>query len=123
MVHITILILEYIVYSGLDGGDRVALDERFRDTDAPPRQYDKEDHRFILKGKLSNKIGTLLYLARNSSAKKHKQNICEKLYSDTGPHFAPMEILNCLAQKRGYKVIYPPQQHGIPMKTGAMDDK
>ena len=40
-----------------------------------------------------------------------------------GPHFAPMEILNCLAQERGYKIIYPPQQHGIPLKPGAMDDK
>ena len=63
MVHITVLILVNIVYSGLDGGDRVALDERFRDTDAPPRQYDKEDHRFILKGKLSNKMSALLYLS------------------------------------------------------------
>ena len=42
---------------------------------------------------------------------------------NTGPYFPPMEILNCLAQQRGYKMIYPPQQHGIPMKTGAMDDK
>ena len=42
---------------------------------------------------------------------------------DAGPYFPPMEILNCLAQQRGYKMIYPPQQHGIPMKTGAMDDK
>ena len=42
---------------------------------------------------------------------------------DAGPYFPPMEILNCLAQQRGYKMIYPPQQHGIPMKTGAMVDK
>ena len=41
----------------------------------------------------------------------------------TGPHFAPMEILNCLAQERGYKVEYNPQQHGIPLKQGATDDK
>ena len=40
-----------------------------------------------------------------------------------GPHFAPMEILNCLAQERGYKVEYNPQQHGIPLKQGATDDK
>jgi hypothetical protein len=41
----------------------------------------------------------------------------------SGPHFAPMEILNCLAQERGYKVEYNPQQHGIPLKQGATDDK
>ena len=40
-----------------------------------------------------------------------------------GPYFAPMEILNCLAQERGYKVEYNPQQHGIPLKQGATDDK
>ena len=40
-----------------------------------------------------------------------------------GPHFAPMEILNCLAQERGYKVEYNPQQHAIPLKQGATDDK
>ena len=34
-----------------------------------------------------------------------------------------MEILNCLAQERGYKVEYNPQQHGIPLKQGATDDK
>ena len=34
-----------------------------------------------------------------------------------------MEILNCLAQQRGYKLMYPPQQHGIPLKPGAIDDK
>ena len=34
-----------------------------------------------------------------------------------------MEILNCLAQERGYKVEYNPQQHAIPLKQGATDDK
>ena len=34
-----------------------------------------------------------------------------------------MEILNCLGQERGYKTNYPPQQHGIPLKQGATDDK
>jgi len=28
-----------------------------------------------------------------------------------------------LAQERGYKVEYNPQQHGIPLKQGATDDK
>ena len=37
--------------------------------------------------------------------------------------FYSMEILNCLAQERGYKVEYNPQQHGIPLKQGATDDK
>ena len=49
--------------------------------------------------------------------------ISKQILLNLGPHFAPMEILNCLAQQRGYKMIYPAQQHGIPMKTGAMDDK
>ena len=47
-----VVVLIYNFNSGLDAGDRVALDERFRHTDAPPRQYDKEDRRFILKGNL-----------------------------------------------------------------------
>ena len=49
--------------------------------------------------------------------------ITKNIIITSGPHFAPMEILNCLAQERGYKIIYPPQQHGIPLKPGAMDDK
>ena len=40
-----------------------------------------------------------------------------------GPHFAPMEVLNCLAQERGYKIAFFPQQHAIPNHPGAMDDK
>lgn len=80
---------DIVVLSGLDSGDRKALDAKFKPTDAPPCQFDKEDLRFVLKG----------------------------------PHFAPMEILNCLAQERGYKVEYNPQQHGIPLKQGATDDK
>jgi len=80
---------DIVVISGLDAGDRIALDYKFKKSGAPPCQYDKEDRRFVMRG----------------------------------PHFAPMEILNCLAQERGYKIIYPPQQHGIPLKPGAMDDK
>jgi len=80
---------DIVVLSGLDSGDRKALDAKFKPTDAPPCQFDKEDLRFVLKG----------------------------------PHFAPMEILNCLAQERGYKVEYNPQQHAIPLKQGATDDK
>jgi len=80
---------DIVVLSGLDSGDRRALDAKFKPTDAPPCQYDKEDLRFVMKG----------------------------------PHFAPMEILNCLAQERGYKIDYNPQQHGIPLKQGATDDK
>ena len=34
-----------------------------------------------------------------------------------------MEILNCLGQERGYKIDFNPQQHGIPLKQGATDDK
>ena len=35
----------------LDAGDRKALDAKFKPTDAPPCQFDKEDLRFVLKGK------------------------------------------------------------------------
>lgn len=35
---------------GLDAGDRLALDAKFKPTDAPPCQYDKEDLRFVMKG-------------------------------------------------------------------------
>ena len=34
-----------------------------------------------------------------------------------------MEVLNCLAQERGYKIAFFPQQHAIPNHPGAMDDK
>ena len=38
-------------FLGLDAGDRKALDAKFKPTDAPPCQFDKEDLRFVLKGK------------------------------------------------------------------------
>ena len=38
-------------FLGLDSGDRKALDAKFKPTDAPPCQFDKEDLRFVLKGK------------------------------------------------------------------------
>ena len=43
----------YLIFSflGLDAGDRKALDAKFKPTDAPPCQFDKEDLRFVLKGK------------------------------------------------------------------------
>ena len=42
---------------GLDAGDRLALDAKFKPTEAPPCQYDKEDMRFVMKGnKLNGKI-------------------------------------------------------------------
>ena len=41
-----------IIYClGLDAGDRKALDAKFKPTDAPPCQFDKEDLRFVLKGR------------------------------------------------------------------------
>ena len=36
--------------SGLDAGDRIALFDRFEGAGETPCQYDKEDHRFVLKG-------------------------------------------------------------------------
>ena len=43
----------YLMFAflGLDAGDRKALDAKFKPTDAPPCQFDKEDLRFVLKGK------------------------------------------------------------------------
>ena len=35
---------------GLDAGDRKALDQKYKPTEAPPCQFDKEDLRFVLKG-------------------------------------------------------------------------
>ena len=40
-------------FLGLDSGDRKALDAKFKPTDAPPLQFDKEDLRFVLKGNFS----------------------------------------------------------------------
>ena len=36
---------------GLDAGDRIALDYKFKRSGAPPCQYDKEDRRFVMRGK------------------------------------------------------------------------
>ena len=77
------------VLSGLDAGDRKALDQRFRSDDYPNCQIDKEDKRFVLKG----------------------------------PAFNMMEVINTLVQERGYQIEYNPQQHGIPLKAGNVDDK
>ena len=38
-------------YIGLDAGDRIALSTRFEGAGEPPCQYDKEDRRFVLKGR------------------------------------------------------------------------
>ena len=40
-----------------------------------------------------------------------------------GTSFNPIDIINVLTEQRGYKVEYNPQQHGIPLKQGNMDDK
>ena len=40
-----------------------------------------------------------------------------------GPKFNPIIVINILVQERGYKVMYNPQQHGIPMKKDQTDDK
>ena len=40
-----------------------------------------------------------------------------------GTSFNPIDIINVLTEKRGYKVEYNPQQHGIPLKQGNVDDK
>ena len=70
-------------------------------------------YRFIVKNKLSIKLNNSLLLS-----------IASKLILlFLGPHFAPMEVLNCLAQERGYKIAFFPQQHAIPNHPGAMDDK
>ena len=118
--------IQFLLYLlGLDSGDRKALDAKFKPTDAPPCQFDKEDLRFVLKGKA--------YFQTFSSLRINESliywNWFEASWLETnkhffkGPHFAPMEILNCLAQERGYKVEYNPQQHTIPLKQGATDDK
>lgn len=74
--------------TGLDDGDKRAIDQHFKETDLPCQQ-DKEDGRFVLKG------------------------AC----------FSPMEVINTLTEQRGYKIEYNPQQHGIPLKQGNLDDK
>ena len=105
---------------GLDAGDRKALDAKFKPTDAPPCQFDKEDLRFVLKGRnhqsLARCFVTILIFWVIDDITTYQLLFL-------GPHFAPMEILNCLAQERGYKVEYNPQQHAIPLKQGATDDK
>jgi len=77
---------DMVVLSGLDTGDRKALDVHFKKDQC---LMDTEDRRFVLKG----------------------------------PQFPPMEVINCLVQERGYSVQYNPQQHAIPPKQGATDDK
>ena len=40
-----------------------------------------------------------------------------------GPKYNPMVIVNILAEERGYKILYNPQQRSIPLKQGSTDDK
>lgn len=40
-----------------------------------------------------------------------------------GPKFNPTTVINVLIKDRGYRIAYPPQQHGIPLKQGSTDDK
>jgi hypothetical protein len=40
-----------------------------------------------------------------------------------GARFNPLNIINVLTKERGYKMMYSPQQHGIPLKQGSTDDK
>ena len=79
---------DVIFISGLDEGDRRALEKFYRGSD-PPCQLDPEDNPFVLKG----------------------------------PKFNPLTVINILSMERGYKIMYNPQQHGIPLKQGSTDDK
>ena len=40
-----------------------------------------------------------------------------------GARFNPMDVINILGKERGYKVVYNPQQRGIPLKSDATNDK
>merc|ERR1719391_125283 len=70
---------DIIVISGLDTGDRLALEQKYSACD-PPCLLDSSDGRFVLKG----------------------------------PCYNPMDVLNCLFARRGYKVQGQPQQRSLP---------
>lgn len=48
--YVDMTLLTFNLLSGLDAGDRIALFTRFEGAGETPCQYDKEDHRFVLKG-------------------------------------------------------------------------
>ena len=73
--------------SGLDTGDRQALEQKYVDSD-PPCLLDSSDGRFVLKG----------------------------------PGYNPMDVMNCLMVRRGYKMQGAPQQRSLP-NVNNKDDK
>jgi len=70
---------DIVVISGLDPGDRQALEQKYSGHD-PPCLLDSSDGRFVLKG--------------------------------TG--YNPMDVMNCLMTRRGYKMQGSPQQRTLP---------
>ena len=67
--------------------------------------------------KFSDKIGC----SENLIIGCTKLNLWKSLH--LGAYFAPLDVVNCLVEERGYKFIFYPQQHGTPLRPGAMDDK
>merc|ERR1719397_512514 len=78
---------DIIVISGLDIGDRQALEQKYSGCD-PPCLLDSSDGRFVLKGVSYN----------------------------------PMDVMNCLMIRRGYKMQGNPQQRSLP-NVHNKDDK
>jgi len=70
---------DIIVISGLDTGDRQALEQKYSGCD-PPCLLDSSDGRFVLKGAGYN----------------------------------PMDVINCLMARRGYRMQGAPQQRTLP---------
>jgi len=70
---------DIIVISGLDQGDRQALEQRYAGCD-PPCLLDSSDGRFVLKG----------------------------------VNYNPLDVMNVLMLRRGYKVEGDPQQRTLP---------
>lgn len=70
---------DIVVISGLDKGDRQALEQKYTNSD-PPCLLDSSDGRFVLKGAGYN----------------------------------PMDVINCLMTRRGYKMQGAPMQRTLP---------
>ena len=112
--------------TGLDPGDRRALDQKFLDSQC---LMDTEDRRFVLKGPQFPPMEVSIHHAQHTvrTLTRVTGNSCifqtVRAASLENNKLLLFQVINCLVQERGYSVQYNPQQHGIPPKQGATDDK
>ena len=91
---------------GLDTGDRQALEQKYRNTE-PPCLLDSSD------GRWERVRETNIY---------HSCFQCVVRFVLKGVSYNPMDVMNCLMIRRGYKMQGNPQQRSLP-NVHNKDDK